>query len=145
MTIDYLLLKMQNPKLITIVLFIFLCSCGTSSGTKSAVKLYKNDNLEIGLSLDEITKKYGNYSSSWVDESDNNLYQYFYTKANYDLISWLPIINHFGWAKTQSYEVLLIFDSKNQLISEKKFYHQAKSRNGLVCNPEIYSCIRKIY
>lgn len=129
-----------------LIIFVFnLFSCTFSSGSKSAVKLYQSDDLEKGTRLSEITKKYGNYSARWQDKNGNNLYQYSYNKAGYDLISYLPIINHFGFVKSENYEVLLIFDSKNELITERKFYDRAKSHNGLVCNLEIYSCIGKIY
>ena len=122
----------------------FLFACASSEGNKSAVKLYKQENLPIGTSVNEITKKYGEYSSKWIDQNGDNLYQYSYNRAHYDFISYLPIINHFGWVNSQNYEVLLIFDSKNQLIKEKKFFDHAKSRNGLVCNPDVYSCIGKV-
>jgi hypothetical protein len=128
-----------------IIAFSFVSACYSSAGNKSAILLYKKNNLENGTNIHEISKKYGEFSSGWIDEDGNNLYQYFYTKNKYDLISYLPIINHFGWVKTENYEILLIFDSKHQLISQKKFFNRAKSRNSLVCSPDAYSCIRKVY
>lgn len=138
-------------KIITIVaLLSLLNSCHSSDGLKSTVRLYQ-DQLTKGSSLDKITKEYGQYAASWPDESNennennNNLYQYSYSKSHYDLVAYLPIINHFGWIKSENYEVLLIFDDQNLLISEKKFYNRAKSRTGLICNPQVYSCLRQVY
>ena len=125
-------------------MLFLLASCQATSGNKATIKLYKTD-LEKGTSLDKITKIYGDYSGTWKGESGRNLYQYSFSKNRYDLVSNLPIINHFGWINSENYEVLLSFDSKGLLLEEKKFYNRAKSRNSLVCNPEIYSCLRKIY
>jgi hypothetical protein len=132
---------------LTILIFTstFLSACYSSVGNKSAILLYKIENLENGTNINEISKKYGKFSSKWIDEDGNNLYQYSYTKNKYDLISYLPIINHFGWVKTENYEILLTSDSKNQLKNQKKFFNRAKSRNSLVCSPDAYSCLRKVY
>ncbi len=35
-------------------------------------------------------------------------------------------------------------DFIGKLIDQKKFYNKANSKNGLVCNPRIYSCLRKV-
>ncbi len=137
------------PKKITkffsaILLLTLLVSCQSKVGNKSTINLY-HSNINKGEKLSNIIQTYGNYSGTWQDESGNNIYQYSYSKSSYDLVSQIPIINHFGWIKSENYEVLLIFDKKNLLIQEKKFYNRAKSRNSLICNPEIYSCLRKIY
>jgi hypothetical protein len=129
--------------LITTLLFLIV-SCQSKVGNKSTINLYR-DNIIKGSNLEQITQIYGDYSNNWKDEYGNNIYQYSYSRSKYDLVSQLPIINHFGWIKSENYEVLLIVDGQNQLIGEAKFYNQAKSRNSLVCNPEIYSCLRKIY
>ncbi|MCE3255120.1 MAG: hypothetical protein K0R25_614 [Rickettsiaceae bacterium] len=130
--------------IIKLFLLIMLASCQAKSGNKSVIKLYNAD-LQKGVSLNEITKNYGDYSKKWKDNTGRDLYQYSFSTNRYDLISYLPIINHFGWIKSENYEVLLVFDKKNLLIEKKRFYNRAKSRNSLVCNPEIYSCLRKIY
>jgi hypothetical protein len=128
-----------------IILLIFLLSsCQGNIGNKSTIRLYKQS-LDKGESLDKIIKIYGNYSDKWQGENGNNIYQYSYSKNSYDLISHLPIINHFGWIKSENYEVLLSFDEKELLIEERKFFNRAKSRNSLICNPLVYSCVRKIY
>lgn len=133
------------PKNIKIILLLLLLnSCQAKVGNPSAVNLYQ-DTIINGLSLDQITKIYGNYSDSWQDKNGNKIYQYSYSRSKYDLVSQLPIINHFGWVKSENYEVILIVDNQNKLIGQKKFYNQSKSRNSLVCNPEVYSCLRKIY
>jgi hypothetical protein len=131
-------------KFITILTLFFIFSCVATSGNKSAIQLYKSS-LTNGATPEQISKIYGNYSGHWQGENGEDIYQYSFSKHQYDLVSYLPIINHFGWIKSENYEVLLMFDSKNHLVSEKKFYNQAKSRNSLVCNPQIYSCLRKIY
>ncbi len=123
---------------------ILLVSCQAKNGNKATVNLYSG-NINKGSSLYDIVQIYGNYSDNWQDEFGNNIYQYYYTKHRYDLISQLPIINHFGWINSENYEVLLVFNKKDLLIEERKFYNRAKSRNSLVCNPKIYSCLRKIY
>jgi hypothetical protein len=128
----------------TILLLLLLNSCQAKVGNRSAINLYQ-DTISNGLSLNQITKIYGDYSDSWQDQVENHVYQYSYSRSKYDLVSQLPIINHFGWVKSENYEVLLILDDRNKLIGQKKFYNQAKSRNSLVCNPEVYSCLRKIY
>jgi hypothetical protein len=127
-----------------IFLIFFAASCQSKVGNPLTVNLYKA-NIDKGSSLDQITKIYGNYSDNWQDQAGNNVYQYSYSRSKYDLVSQLPLINHFGWVKSENYEVLLIVDSSDKLIAEQKFYNQAKSRNSLICNPEIYSCLRKIY
>jgi hypothetical protein len=130
--------------IIIIFLILFTASCQSKVGNPLVVNLYKA-NIDKGSSLDQITKTYGNYSDNWQDQEGNNVYQYSYSRSKYDLVSQLPLINHFGWVKSENYEVLLIADKENKVIAEQKFYNQAKSRNSLVCNPEIYSCLRKIY
>jgi len=125
-------------------LLILLASCQAKIGNKATINIYES-NINKGTKLSSVTQIYGNYSGNWQDELGNNIYQYSYSKSSYDLISYLPIINHFGWIKSENYEVLLTFDSKNQLIETRKFYNRAKSRNSLICNPQIYSCLRKIY
>ena len=128
----------------TILLLTLINSYQFKVGNKSTINLY-HSYINKGVKLSNIIQTYGNYSGTWQDESGNNIYQYSYSKSGYDLVSQMPIINHFGWIKSENYEVLLTFDRKNLLIEEKKFYNRAKSRNSLVCNPEIYSCLRKIY
>ena len=127
-----------------ILLLICLTSCQAKVGNPSTISLYQSIPSK-GTKLSSVIQIYGNYSGNWQDEFGNNIYQYSYSKSGYDLVSHLPIINHFGWIKSENYEVLLTFDSKDFLIGEKKFYDRAKSRNSLICNPEIYSCLRKIY
>jgi len=128
-----------------IILSLFLIiSCQSKVGNPSAINLYRDDIMQ-GAKLENINQIYGEYSDNWKDEDGNNIYQYSYSCSKYDLVSQLPIINHFGWIKSENYEVLLVMNSKNQLIDERKFYNQAKSRNSLVCNPEAYSCLRKVY
>jgi len=127
-----------------LLLLICLASCQAKVGNPSAINLHKNISSK-GTRLSSIIQIYGNYSGNWQDELGNNIYQYSYSKSSYDLVSHLPIINHFGWIKSENYEVLLTFDSKDLLIKERKFYDRAKSRNSLICNPKIYSCLRKIY
>ena len=131
-------------KIARILLLTLLVSCQSKVGNKSTINLY-HSHISEGEKLSNIIQTYGNYSDTWQDEFGNNIYQYSYSKSGYDLVSQMPIINHFGWIKSENYEVLLIFDKKNLLIQEKKFYNRAKSRNSLVCNPEIYSCLRKVY
>ena len=132
-------------KKITIILTLLITtSCQSKSGNPSTVFLYQND-LAKGTSLSEITKNYGSYSSSWKKDSSKTIYQYTYFVNKYDLISYLPIINHFGWINSKNYEVLLTIDDKEKLVESVKFYNQAKSKNSLVCNPLIYSCLRKVY
>ncbi len=133
-----------HPKFRIILLLLLIISCQSKIGNPSTVNLYRFD-IPKGTKLERIIQFYGNYSDNWQDEYGNNIYQYSYSRSKYDLVSQLPIINHFGWIKSENYEVLLIMNSKNQLISETKFYNRAKSRNSLVCNPEIYSCLRKVY
>jgi hypothetical protein len=133
------------PKNIKIIsLLLLLISCQAKVGNPSAINLYQ-DSIIKGSNLNQITKIYGDYSDSWQDKNGNKIYQYSYSRSKYDLVSQMPIINHFGWVKSENYEVLLIVDKENKVIAEQKFYNQAKSRNSLVCNPEIYSCLRKIY
>ena len=127
-----------------VLLLLLIVSCQSKVGNSSAKNLYQ-DSIVNGLSIDQITKIYGNYSDNWQDQNGNKIYQYSYSRSKYDLVSQLPIINHFGWVKSENYEVVLIMDNQNKLIEQKKFYNQAKSRNSLVCNPEVYSCLRKIY
>jgi len=131
-------------KLKTFTMLFWLVSCQSKIGNPLTIKLYQND-IEKGAKLERITKIYGQYSSHWYNQENQNIYQYSYLRSKYDLVSYLPIINHFGWVNSENYEVLLIMNSENQLIAQKKFYNRAKSRNSLVCNPKIYSCLRKVY
>ncbi len=136
--------KQISKNFIIITSLLLVMSCQSKVGNFSTINLYQAD-IAKGTNLDQIIKAYGNYSNSWQNELGNDIYQYSYSRSKYDLVSHLPIINHFGWVKSENYEVLLIMDSRNQLIAKKKFHNQAKSRNSLVCNPEVYSCLRKIY
>ena len=119
-------------------------SCQSKSGNPLTINLYQSD-IAKGASLSDITKNYGSYSSSWKKDDSKTIYQYTYFVNKYDLISYLPIINHFGWINSKNYEVLLTIDDKEKLVESVKFYNQAKSKNSLVCNPLIYSCLRKVY
>ncbi len=131
-------------KPIIILLIFFVVSCQSKIGNPLTIKLYKA-NIDKGSGISQITKIYGNYSDNWQNQAGNNVYQYSYSRSKYDLVSQMPLINHFGWVQSENYEVLLIMDKADKLIAEQKFYNQAKSRNSLVCNPEVYSCLRKIY
>jgi hypothetical protein len=133
----------MTKKIITILLLLTLISCSEKTGNKKTIKLY-NENIEIGTNLSEITKEYGYYTDKWHDELENDIYAYSYSKNAYDFVSQLPIINHFGWVKSENYEVVLIFDEDGLLLGKKNFYNRAKSRNSLVCNPQINSCLRKV-
>lgn len=136
--------KKINQKIITILLLFLLISCQSKIGNPATYKLYKNQ-INKGSRIEQITQTYGDYSGNWQDENGNNIYQYSYTKNGYDLISQLPIINHFGWINSENYEVILSFDKNGLLLDQAKFYNRSKSRNSLVCNPDIYSCLRKVY
>jgi hypothetical protein len=138
------LTKSATYKICISLLFLLLASCQAKIGNKLTTELYY-DQIIIGSSLDDITKIYGNYSANWQGEDGKNIYQYHYLQSGYDLFSYLPIINHFGWIKSENYEVLLIVDKEQKIVKDIKFYNQAKSRNSLVCNPLIYSCLRKLY
>ena len=127
----------------TIFLLFFSTSCATKIGNKATIKLYEAE-ISQGTKLEEIVKNYGQYSDSWNDKQGNKIYQYSYLKSNYDLISHLPIINHFGWITTRSAEVILIFDKNGGLIQKNGFIDKAKAKNSLVCNPRIYSCVRQV-
>ena len=132
-------------KKITIILTMLITvSCQSKSGNPLTINLYQSD-IAKGASLSDITKNYGSYSSSWKKDDSKTIYQYTYFVNKYDLISYLPIINHFGWINSKNYEVLLTIDDKEKLVESVKFYNQAKSKNSLVCNPLIYSCLRKVY
>ena len=126
------------------LLLLLLASCQAKIGNKLTPKLYY-DQIIRGSNLDQITKIYGNYSANWQGENGDNIYQYSYLQSSYDLFSYLPIINHFGWIKSENYEVLLVVDKAKKIVRDIKFYNQAKSRNSLVCNPLVYSCLRKLY
>ena len=136
--------KSSSSKIFIILLFCLLASCQSKIGNKLTTQLYYGQ-IPQGSNLNQITKIYGDYSAYWQGEKGENIYQYFYSKNKYDLFSYLPIINHFGWIKSENYEVLLIVDKEDQIIKDIKFYNQAKSRNSLACNPLIYSCLRKVY
>ena len=134
----------NHYKTLVVLIFFLLNACQATIGNKSTVNLYY-EQINKGSALSEITTIYGDYSANWQGENGLNIYQYSYSKNKYDLFSQLPIINHFGWIKSENYEVLLITDKKGKIIKDIKFYNQAKSRNSLVCNPLIYSCLRKVY
>lgn len=138
------MIKKISKNISTILLLILLSCCQSKTGNKSTISLYRNS-VEKGANLNDIIQTYGDYSDNWQDDLGNNIYQYSYSKNSYDLISQLPLINHFGWIRSENYEVLLTFDRKNLLTQKQKFYNRAKSRNSLICNPEIYSCLRKVY
>ncbi|MFT6105961.1 MAG: hypothetical protein ACJA0S_000537 [Rickettsiales bacterium] len=132
-------------KIITIILcLLIISSCSAKTGNKSTIHLYQ-DEISKGTNLSEIVKNYGAYSGQWEGESGNKIYQYSYVKNSYDLVSLLPIINHFGWVKSKIVEVVLEFDENEKLLQKNNFYSTAKAKNSLVCNPKIYSCIKKIY
>lgn len=130
-------------KIITILLVLFLASCASKIGNPKTVNLYKKS-IDNSASIDEIKKTYGQYSDFWEDEKGHNIYQYSYTKSKYDLVSYMPIINHFGFIKSENYEVILVMNKNNLLLEKISFHDRALSRNSLVCNPLIYSCLRKI-
>ncbi len=124
------------------VLVMITASCQGNLGNKLTKKLYK-ENLVDGTKLSQVIAEYGDYNSSWVG-NNGVIYQYGYSSSKYDLISYLPLINHFGWINSENYEVLLTFDSKERLIAKQNFYNQAKSKNSLICNPEVYSCLKQV-
>ncbi|MFT6220541.1 MAG: hypothetical protein ACJAVG_001260, partial [Rickettsiales bacterium] len=131
-------------KIITLILcLLIISSCSARIGNKSTIQLYQDD-IAKGTNLSEIVKNYGEYSDSWEGEFGNRIYQYSYLKNSYDLVSLLPIINHFGWITSRNAEVVLEFDENDKLLQKNNFKDKAKSRNSLVCNPNIYSCIKKI-
>lgn len=130
-------------KFTIILISIFLFSCASKTGNPKTVKLY-NSPLNPDSKIDEITKIYGDYSDFWEDEKGNKIYQYSYTKNKYDLVSYLPIINHFGFIRSENYEVVLKEDKNNFVLEKISFHNSSLSRNSLVCNPKIYSCLRKI-
>jgi hypothetical protein len=134
----------MSHKIIAILLFSLLISCSSKTGNKSTIWLY-GAKIEKGTKIDEIVKNYGDYSDSWQNKEGNKIYQYYYLKNSYDLISQLPFINHFGWINSRNYEVILVFDENEELIQKNDFRGKAKARNSLVCNPKIYSCVRKIF
>jgi hypothetical protein len=138
-----MLVKFKLMKLVAaIVVLLTLVSC-YQSGNKATVAMYRG-NISNDITVDEMTKKYGNFSSTWKDQKGNDVYQYVFFRNHYNLVSHLPIINHFGWVISRNYEVILTFDSNKSLIDQQKFYNKAKSKNGLVCNPRVYSCLRKV-
>jgi hypothetical protein len=131
-------------KIVAILIFVFLASCSSKVGNKSTIKIYEAQ-IPQGTKLSQITQKYGEYSDSWETGNGNKIYQYSYTKNSYDLVSQLPIINHFGWITSRNVEVILMFDENEKLLEKNGFLGKAKARNSLVCNPKIYSCVRKVH
>lgn len=130
-------------KITTFLLILFLASCVSKTGNYKTVKLY-NEGLKPDSKIEDITKIYGNYSDFWEDEEGNKIYQYSYTKNKYDLVSYLPIINHFGFIRSENYEVILKENKNNFVLEKISFHNSSLSRNSLVCNPKIYSCLRKV-
>ncbi|MFT6332168.1 MAG: hypothetical protein ACJAW3_000496 [Lentimonas sp.] len=127
-----------------ILLLLLILSCTSKIGNPKTVNLY-HEEIQNGSNISQIIENYGNYANSWKDKSGNQIYQYSYLKNNYDLVSQIPIINHFGWITSRSYEVILVVDINDKLIEQRNFRDKAKARNSLICNPKIYSCVRKIY
>jgi len=125
----------------SLILLIFLLgACSHKIGNKNTLKIITNPS-EIIMNQQDIIKKYGSAQNIWTKEENREIWQYLYGKNSYDLASLIPIINHFGWVNGQNYEVLLLFDQNGALEEIKKFSSQAKWRNGLICNPEIYECL----
>ncbi len=131
-------------KTLSILLLLLLVSCQSKTGNPKTKDLYKEE-INQGSNVFKTLRTYGKYSNSWNDENGNKVYQYYYSKSGYDLVSKLPIINHFGFIKSENYEVLLVVDNKDLLLEKINFYNRAKSENSLVCNPQIYSCLKKVY
>ena len=125
------------------IIILFLNSCSYSRGDKNIQNFFTQEEILQNKTFQEIENQFGKPINIWIDNK-NTIAQYSYLKNNYDLISYLPIINHFGWINSRNLEIILVFDGNQKLIDIKKFVSLGKSRNSLICNPKIYSCLKQI-
>ena len=115
-----------------------VCSC-TTLGNEKTKSLY-SENI-VKQSIEDVTTKYGYYSSEWKDSDGNQIYQYLYKDAHYTSLVYIPIAAYFGSILTDNYEVILTYNKNGQLVNKKNFYNKIKSSTGLTCG----GCIKKVY
>lgn len=130
----------MNKKIFLLTILLLVTSC-SSLGNRRSPKLYEELNFDQLTTLDSL-RRYGKPTRKWQDQNGNLVYQYYYTKSKYDVLSYIPIAVYFGSVKAVNYDILITFDKNNKIKEKRGFYTEFKTGNSYSCRQWADKCTK---